>query len=338
MSRTRLAVVTAAVAVAIAAVITVAVVNGGGVSPGSFRTPNLSSIAPSRYGPKIPAHGAYIGAWVRPQLYDQASQIAGVDALQSQLGRRLDIVHVYLTWHGAFPTQSDLAALRQGSMLLLSWTGTDSRAVASGADDSLIRQRAREIKATGKPVFLEWRWEMDRPNLSGVVGSPADFIAAWRHVRAIFAQQHVGNVAWVWCPTAKGFQPGGNAAAYYPGNAEVDWICADAYPGSGPYQPFAGTVQSFLRWASHHPKPVMIGEYGVPRSYPPQQRAQWLRASAQTVQADPQIKAVVYFDADPLGSVASDSFGLAGDTAALREFRVIADSRYFNPSGVRLSG
>jgi hypothetical protein len=338
MSRARPAVVIAAIAVAIAAVIVVAVINVVGATPRALRTPNLSSIASSRQAPKIPAHGAYIGAWVRPELYDQASRIAAVDGLQSQLGRRLAIVHAYLTWRGAFPTQSDLAALRQGSMLLLSWTGTNSSAVASGAYDSFIRQRARAIKATGKPVFLEWRWEMNRSNLSGVVGSPAEFIAAWRHVRAIFAQQHVDNVAWVWCPTAQGFAPGGNAPAYYPGNAEVDLICADAYPGFGPYQPFASTVQSFLRWASHHPKPVMIGEYGVPLSYPPRQRAQWLRASAQTVQADPQIKAVVYFDADPIGSVASDSFGLAGHTPALQEFRAIADSRYFNPGDARLSG
>ena len=105
---------------------------------------------------------------------------------------------------------------------------------------------------------------MDRPNLRAVVGTPAEFIAAWKHVRAIFAQQHVRNVAWVWCPTAKGFVPGGNAAAYYPGNDEVDWVCADAYPGFGPYRSFADTVQPFLSWASHHPKPVMIGEYGVP--------------------------------------------------------------------------
>ena len=326
MSRTRLAVVTAAVAVAIAAVITVAVVNGGGVSPGSFRTPNLSSIAPSRYGPKIPAHGAYIGAWVRPQLYDQASQIAGVDALQSQLGRRLDIVHVYLTWHGAFPTQSDLAALRQGSMLLLSWTGTDSRAVASGADDSLIRQRAREIKATGKPVFLEWRWEMDRSNLQSVVGSPADYIAAWKHIRQVFAEQGVTNVAWVWCPTAKGFASG-TAQAYYPGDSEVDWICADVYPPSGPLSSFAAVAGPFLEWASHHAKPIIIGEYGVRLTYAPQERAQWLRAAAQKVVADRQIKALVYFDGP--GQQPQSSTVLDG--AALQAFRSIADDNYFNP-------
>lgn len=337
MSRSRPGVLAA---LAVAAVVTVAActtVHQPGHSSGP-RTPNLASIPQSRFAPKIPAHGTYFGAWVRPAIYSAAGQILAVDTLQSELGRRLDIVHTYLTWQGAFPTDTDLTALNQGSLLLLSWTGTNSRAVASGVDDRVIRQRARAIKATGKPIFLQWRWEMDRPNLRSVVGSPADFIAAWKHVRAIFTQQHVENVSWVWCPTARGFEAGGNPAAYYPGNAEVDWLCTDAYPGFGPYRSFSDSVQPFLSWASHHRKPVMIGEYGVPMSYTPQQRAQWLSAMAQTVRSDPQVKALVYFDADPAGSVAADSFALANDTPALQAFRAIADSRYFNPRDLRMSG
>ena len=152
-------------------------------------------------------------------------------------------MHAYLTWQAKFPTTSDMVAVSQGSTLLVSWTGTDSSAVSSG----LGRRRppaCAQIKALGKPIFLEWRWEMDRPNLRAVVGTPAEFIAAWKHVRAIFAQQHVRNVAWMWCPTAKGFVPGGDAAAYYPGNDEVDWVCADAYPGFGPYRSFADIGRS----------------------------------------------------------------------------------------------
>ncbi|HEX9353548.1 MAG TPA: hypothetical protein VF933_06995 [Streptosporangiaceae bacterium] len=334
MSRSRLTVLAAVVTV-VATACTTAQQSG---PPSEPRTPNLGSIPQSRHAPKIPARGAYFGAWVRPADFSAGSQLVAMDTLQSQLGRRLDIVHTYLRWQAAFPTASHLIALSQGSMLLLSWTGTDSRAVASGSFDRFIRQRARAIKATGKPIFLEWRWEMDRPNLRGVVGSPAEFIAAWKHVRTIFAQQHVDNVAWVWCPTARGFEPGGNAAAYYPGDAQVDWLCADAYPGVGPYRPFSDTVQTFLSWASHHRKPVMIGEYGVQQSYTPQQRAQWLQAAAQTVRGDPQLKALVYFDANPNGPVPATSFALDTGTPALQAFRAMADSSYFNPRGLRLSG
>jgi hypothetical protein len=339
VSRARPAVLAAAV-VAAALVIGYAVVNhsGGAAGPVKLRTPDLQAIPAARHEPPIPAHGAYFGAWVRQGAFTQPNQVAALDTLQSDLGRRLAIVHTYLTWQAKFPTTSDRVAVSQGSTLLLSWTGDDSIAVSSGRDDNVIRQRAREIKAIGKPIFVEWRWEMGRPNLRGVVGTPAEFIAAWKHVRAIFAQQHVNNVAWVWCPTAKGFEPGGDAAAYYPGDDEVDWVCADAYPGFGPYRSFDDVAQPFLSWASHHRKPVMIGEFGVPQRYSPQQRAQWLRAAAQTVQEDPQVKAIVYFDADAFDATAADGMAIEDGTAPMQAFRQIADSPYFNPGGVRVSG
>jgi hypothetical protein len=295
-------------------------------------------VSSPRHAPPIPAHGAYFGAWVRQGAYTQPNQVAALDLLQGQIGRRLDIVHTYLTWQGPFPTPSNQVALSQGSTLLISWTGTASAAVNSGRADRLIRQRARQIKALHRPVFLEWRWEMDRPNLRAVVGTPAEFIAAWRHVRAIFARQHVGNAAWVWCPTAKGFGPGGSAAAYYPGENQVDWVCSDVYPGPGPYRSFADAARPFLMWASHHRKPVMIGEFGVPQRYSPAQRAQWLRAAAQTIRSDAQVKALVYFDADASGVALANSMAIAPGTAPMQAFRQIADSPYFNPRHLPVSG
>ena len=278
-------------------------------------------------GPPVPAHGAYFGARVKGNSYTNIADVQAVSGLQQQLGRRLSIVHIYLLWQQDFPA-SAAAFLQQGSTLLLSWSGTDTRAVISGSQDGLIRQRARQIKALRKPIFLEWRWEMDRPNLQGQIHSPADYIAAWDHIRAIFAQQHVTNVAWVWCPTAAGFAAG-TAGAYYPGNSKVDWICADAYPGFGSYRSFASVTGPFLAWASHHPKPVMIGEYGVPDTYGEQRRAQWLLAAAATVRSHPQVKALVYFDAN-----AKRSYALSPGSPALAAFRRIASYSYFNPPGV----
>lgn len=294
---------------------------------------HVSAIHPTE-GPVPPATGAYLGAWVGPTIFTQASSIAAVRGFQQQLGRRLDIVHTYLKWPARFPTPSALAFLRQGSTLLLSWAGASTREIVSGAYDPLIRERAREIKRLGTPIFLEWRWEMDRPNLREQIGSPAEYIAAWKHIRAIFAQEHVHNAAWVWCPTSRGFEDG-NAPSYYPGDSQVDWLCADVYPGFGPQRSFADLSRPFLAWASQHPKPVIIGEFGVPVSYGPAERARWLQQAMQTVRSDHQIKAVVYFDADPAGHGPNLSYSLTYDHAALQAFRGLADSRYFSPAGRR---
>jgi beta-mannanase len=172
---------------------------------------------------------------------------------------------------------------------------------------------------------------MDRPNLRFEVGSPADYVAAWKHIRLIFAEQHVTNVAWVWCPTARGFASG-SAQAYYPGNSEVDWVCADTYPRPRSRASFAAILQPFLTWAARHPKPIMIGEYGVPQTYGAPLRAQWLRGAEQTVVRDRQIKALVYFDSNTTQTSPESSFGL--DAGPLAAFRGIADNRYFNPRGV----
>src|SRR5258708_1998544 len=129
----------------------------------------------------------------------------------------------------AQPPRRDLHLPPKGGRLLRRWGGAHPRAIVSGAYESWIRQRARAIKATGKRVFLEWLWEMARPNLRAKVHSPADFIAAWKHIRAIFDSEHVSNVAWVWCPTASGFASG-DAAPFYPATSQVDWISPNVSP------------------------------------------------------------------------------------------------------------
>ncbi len=111
---------------ALAALAAVIAVLSAGCTSGSasgLRVPNLGTAHDSRLAPKIPAHGAYFGAWVRPPVYSPSSQLVAVDTLQSQLGRQLDIVHTYLTWQAAFPTVSDRGGTRSGQLAaaLVDW-------------------------------------------------------------------------------------------------------------------------------------------------------------------------------------------------------------------------
>jgi hypothetical protein len=295
--------------------------------------PAPSTTVNAAVAPSVPAHGVYVGAYTQPTDYSVSGKLAALDALQHQAGGRLDIVHSYLRWRVPFPKPDQRAIMDQGSILLLSWAGTDTQAIASGAEDGWIRRQALAIKAAGKPIFLEWRWEMNRPGLSSQVHSPTDFVAAWNRIRSIFAQEHVKNVAWVWCPSILTWEI--NGPSYYPGNNKVDWLCIDAYPRKGPYTPFATLAQPFLAWASHIHKPIMIGEYGAPRSYGPHPRAVWLRGVAQLARSNPQIKALVYFDGDPPGNGQGWRYGLDPGSAPLLAFRRIAEQPYFDPDRLR---
>ena len=285
----------------------------------------------TRGGPPVPDSGAYLGAWVLPEPFSQSGRVAAVRRFESQIGTRLRLIHIYRRWGDPIGTPSDLAFAKRGSYLQISWPTPDLRLVTNGSQDKLIAQRARQIKALPTKVLLQIRWEMDRPNLRHVIHSPATYIAAWHHIQAIFAKQHVTNVGWAWCPTAAGFATGA-AQKYYPGDGAVDWICTDVYPVEpwikGKYESFPMLVQAFMTWAAAHPtKPILIGEMGVGVTYGAR-RPQWIREAQRYITEHPQIKAISWFDEKKPGSPAYYDLALT-DKPSLAAFASLAQNAYF---------
>ncbi|MGB9377706.1 MAG: glycosyl hydrolase [Mycobacteriales bacterium] len=287
-------------------------------------TPKLAQVP----GPAVPATGAYVGAWSKPQRLTDEGRRMATSEFEAGIGRKLDIIHTYHVWDDPFPSVSDLDYIRNGYLLQLSWAGTNLADVLSGKYDAMITQRAQAVRTVGKPMFMEWRWEMDRPNLD-VTGTSQQFVAAWKHIKNIFDTQGATNAAWVWCPTADGFADG-RAQRYYPGDQYVDWTCVDAYPGPD-WRPLKEVLAPFLAWAKHHPKPIMIGEYGVARNRTSEDRVRYLRAAEETFRGDSQIKAVSYFDSNPAGNSDRRQYLIRDDPPALREFGRMAAMPYFNP-------
>lgn len=224
--------------------------------------------------------------------------------IESATGIRFATVQTYYKFGDNFPTGTEAALLAQGKTPLISWNGTDTQAVNSGSQDSLITARADAIKALGKPVYLRWFWEPDVRKKQALTRSPADYIAAWRHVRTLFRREGTTNAQWVWCPTSEAFDSG-TAATYYPGDDQVDWLCADGYdraPGpeliGGPtakQRSFSQIFAAFYAFAEQHPKPVLIAEFGV-QSTAPGGQAAWLVDAAAAVSRYPKIKVLVYWD------------------------------------------
>lgn len=293
------------------------------------RPPTVGKLIP----PAVPARGAYVGAWAKPAKFSDDGRRQAIATLERGIGRKLDIVHTYHVWEDPFPSVSDLDFLHRGYLLQLSWAGTQLSSINSGQFDAMIHQRAKAVRAAGKPIFMEWRWEMDRPNLANL-GSAADYVAAWRHIKTIFDQEGATNAAWVWCPTAEGFAAG-RANAYYPGDKWVDWTCVDAYPGPT-WRPMSQLLAPFLSWTQGHPKPIMIGEYGVARDRTPQARAAYLTAAEATFRSHPEIKAVCYFDSNPTGHTSRRQYSVDDDPVALRALALQAANPYFNPQRLRV--
>ncbi len=303
---------------------------GGPDAPGSRPGPGSTDGHGNRWAasPLVPASGAYLGAYVQPASYTSPGQVDAVRAFERQLGHPLGLVHVYHPWDSPFPSAADRHFARSRQALLLTWGGTpDTRTIIAGGYDALIRQRAEAVRRLHRPILLEFRHEMDRANLQWAMHSPADYIAAWDHIRAIFTAAGATNASWVWCPTAYGFTLG-RAQAFYPGNKEVDWVCADAYSPS-PSVPLSVTAGSFLDWAARHPKPVIIGEFGVggnPAGWPAWLAAAWLASR------DPQIKAMSYFSGDGTDSNGRPyAYSMGGHAGAVRAFGRLLAERQFGP-------
>ena len=293
-----------------------------------------ATVAPQAHPspPPVPTSGAYFGAY---SLHGQATQqnfLASFAHLQQDACRPLDIAHVYLQWDHPFPTSYALALARSGHYLLISVRGTDIPEMESGQDDAIITSTARQIAQVHYPVFIEFRWEMDRPNLADVVSSPAAYIAAWDRMRSLFSAAGVTNAAWVWCPTAAGFATG-RAQPFYPGDSQVDWICADAYPSptapDSAQQQLGALLAPFLAWAKQRDKPVMVGEFGVSLAYPPQQRAEWLR-NARSALSVQQVKAAVYFDAN-VDAEPYWQFEIDTNSQVVTAVRALATDPHFRP-------
>ncbi len=285
-------------------------------APGSIRTALLA-----------PASGAWFGFYAQTRIYNQEAAKAAVTNMEAATGRMADIDHWYEPWGDTFPTWRQPWDFANGRIPMISWGKQRSDVVLSGADDDYIAARADGIKALGKPVFLRWFWEMAMSENLGYSQSPAAYVAAWRHIHAIFTARGVTNVAWVWCPNASSFK-NGSAQRYYPGDDTVDWVCADGYnfyPDSS-YREFESIFDGFYAWASQRPKPLMIAEYGS-QTAGPTKRAAWLDAAhAALVQKFPRILAVVYFHSN-----SEHDWTLYDEPDALAAFRRMALDPYFNP-------
>lgn len=288
--------------------------------------PRTEPIADPTAGPRPPADGVALGAWVAPETFDRQGRTEALTAYEEQLAEPMKIVHVFHPWDEFFPTDFDRQVVASRATLLLSWAGTDTRRIASGQEDALIRERAAAVRDLGRPILLRWRWEMDRPNLADEIHSPEDYIAAWSRIRQIFAEVGADNAGWVWCPLAGGFDTD-RAAPYYPGDDQVDWICADVY-ADDPAIPFADLSASFLSWAAGRDKPIVLAEWGVQRAGT-DRRAAWLREAAATVREYPQIKALVYFDSDIDRDGRIRRWSLRNWPQDIDSMRAIAGDRYF---------
>ena len=251
--------------------------------------------------------GAYMAGETYSALFggqwgDAPWSSATWDRFEADAGKRVSIVHYGQPppWERGFdPIPGNLAYSRGALPAFDFSTGTASlREIAAGKYDDAIARWAREARKWGRPFFLipdvemNGPWEPYGPGVAG--NTPADFIAAWRHMHQVVEAAGATNVTWVWCPnidTRHKFTP---FEELYPGDAYVDWTGLDGYNQDG-HSSFAWLFgDGYKRLLGLAPaKPIMISQ----TSSVEEGKAAWIAdALTQLPRRFPRIKALVWFN------------------------------------------
>jgi hypothetical protein len=258
------------------------------------------------------------GAYPMPR--NGQSDLGAVTALESSIGRGLGAVRVFDLWNTPFPDSTSRAHRDAGRTVLLSvkpkrsnGTLVSWRSIADAAPGSTVYGEitgwADKVASFGAPMYFTFHHEPEAAS-NTKHGTATDFKDAWRKVVSVFRERGVTNATFNWIMTDYSFwvQDRRTASLWYPGDAYVDALGADAYNW---YDCRAGVVNSwkslqqiiepFRQFGQAHPdKELLLPEFG---SYEdpanPGRKAQWFRDAAALF-ATPgweQFTGILYFNA-----------------------------------------
>lgn len=299
--------------------------------------------------PPPPDGQVYLGIWANPSL--ATTQEAAIEiregAAPNGINRTFALHLHYENWHaladmtdssGTFHPDAALAGdILHDRVPVISWTcdgsiANSDAAVAGGNpnEDVVVLATAHALAQYPGPVVLRWFWEFNDLGNNQTCrgdsgGSPTqqvygNFVAAWRHIRQLFATAGATNVVFLWNPGFGGSDPAG----FYPGNDAVDWIGIDTYQRTTTAT-FANDFDSFYQQFSssiYGNKPLMVGENGSHNiaDYATELQSGYLSGLLADVQANryPLLKAYCYFDSSGAhGNWVLDSSGGLNAFAAL---------------------
>jgi hypothetical protein len=216
-----------------------------------------------------PRQGCYLGAFIDR---DDAltTRFAGDNwqthhlpsEFEKRVGRRHASVFTYVKW-GNFPCQWLEMCKRQGVIPHIAWEPANLNEVK---DDAYLRSCAQFLRGLDWPVFVRFAGEMNG-DWTPWHGNPKLYRQKFSLVHRVL-HRYAAKVATIWCVNAI---PSDNIEAYYPGDANCDWVGVNLY--STPFTDNDRTRQAFRespltllnpvyrRYSAR--KPIAICEYGA---------------------------------------------------------------------------
>ncbi len=84
-------------------------------------------------------------------------------------------------------------------------TPAEVSAINNGSQDACITAQATRLVNLGAPVILRYFHEPEGAYRRTIIGSPAAYIAAWKHARWLFTAAGATHVVWMFTTTAYPF-------------------------------------------------------------------------------------------------------------------------------------
>ncbi len=257
------------------------------------------------------------GAYVDGMVADPSR----LRAYEADVGSPTSVASYFYGFGDEFPASIERGFADGGRRdVLLSWDMGPTRFTdwSSGAYDGYLRTIAEHGRAYPYPVYVRpWPemngdWQQFQPTAAGTKpygGTPAEFVAAWRHVVGVVRGAGATNIKWVFNPTADTYAETTDVRTIWPGAGYVDVLGLDGYNWGtgGPFQwrEFQGifSTQYARLTALHARAPVWICEYGSKEPTlddgapvdPAHRKGQWMQNMLNS-RAFPRVTTLVGFE------------------------------------------
>ena len=293
-----------------------------------------------------PGQGVFVGAASGAKSTTTDPTLGVLDQMS---GRVMDLEHRFIQNRCTLDYQtgdgdSVAKTVERGHIPLLSWSPsiTNGGRILAGEADACIVALGRAIAGQPHKVLLRIYWEFNgtwmpwSKDADGSLLTTTEFKTLWlRTINKLREGGAFPKASVVWCPAA-GYYNRPNASldakASYPGDAYVDWVCADGYNnlGDGVWREFKDlfhlpqNVEADFRGR----KPFLVGETGTKEDGADSTRkANWFRNARNYIETSmPGLVGLAYFDV-----AYSDGDWRIGTSDASRQgWRDLVSDTYFN--------
>ncbi|HET6351027.1 MAG TPA: glycosyl hydrolase [Coriobacteriia bacterium] len=307
---------------------------------------------------KAPKTGAYTGVFTPPAPFEMTY----VDDYAQKAGRSPSIVMWFQPWVEKGSSRFDKAAvvsvLQRGCVPMITWEpwdpGNDAnllrepakqsayrlKRINDGEFDAYIRSWAKAAKELGGPVMIRPMHEMNGnwyPWCGSANGNqPEEYRKAWRHIVDIFDKEGATNVTWVWSINRESVPDANDNsfAAYYPGDAYVDWTSISGFNWgtsrpSTQWTSFSELYEAPLAYLRTVGKPIVLSEFGcVPDGG---DKAAWIADAYGVIKKHPEIDAVIYYDKLEQGLKLTQDWRISSSKKSEAAYKAaIADTYYLS--------